>query len=174
MLSDISNINNNQDLIYITTAVVLIDLIVILIAKSKKNLLGKQINVWYDKLGMTAVLLDVTIIIIGFIITRYIFSLANLTFNPILFIILSLIVQLVHDYSLYKFIIEPTKYGVNKVIDIYKDYAIENGSYILIADSLMVLGSGLIAMLLKNMDMHYTTTILVLSIYLIPYFINLN
>jgi hypothetical protein len=91
-----------------------------------------------------------------------------------LFIILSLIVQLVHDYSLYKFFIEPTKYGVNKVIDIYKDYAIENGSYILIADSLMVLGSGLIAMLLKNMDMHYTTTILVLSIYLIPYFINLN
>jgi len=38
----------------------------------------------------------------------------------------------------------------------------------------MVLGSGLIAMLLKNMDMHYTTTILVLSIYLIPYLINVN
>jgi len=167
---DISNINNDIDLIYITTAVVLIDLIVILIAK-KSKILGKQINIWYDKLGMTAVLLDVTIIIIGFIITRYIFSLLKLSFNPLYFIIISLLVQLTHDIWLFKYIIEPTKYGVNKVIDIYKDYAKENGAYILLADSLMVLGSGIIAMYLKNSNMHLTTTILVLSVYIIPYLI---
>jgi uncharacterized protein YacL len=170
MFQDISNINNNTDLVYITTAVVLIDLLVILIAKNT-NIFKKQINVWYDKLGMTAVLLDVTIIIIGFIITRYIFSLSKIEFNPLYFIILALIVQLVHDSLLYKLIIEPTKYGINTVIDIYKDYAKENGAKILAADSMMVLGSAIIAMLLKNTDMHVSSTLFILGIYIIPYLI---
>lgn len=169
MLSDISNINNHYDLIYITTAVILIDLIVIIIAK--KNLLGKQINIWYDKFGMTAVLLDVTIIIIVLIITRYIFSIYNLKFTPEYFIIVSLIVQLIHDILLYKLVIEPTPKGINKIIDVYKDYAVEGGINILLADSAMVLGSGLIAMYLKNQEFETTTTILVTSLYIIPYLI---
>ena len=170
MFSDISNINNNMDLVYITTAVIIIDLIVILIAKNT-TFFGKQINVWYDKFGMTAVLLDVTIIIIGFLITRYIFSLTNLTFNPLYFILIALAVQLVHDTLLYKLIIEPTSYGVNQVIDVYKDYAIENGAKILLADSAMVLGSALLAMYLKNNEIHLTTTMLVGALYIIPYLI---
>jgi uncharacterized protein YacL len=173
MFGDISKISNNTDLIYIITAVFIIDLIVIIIAK-QYNKLGKQINVWYDKLGLTAVLLDVTIIIIGFIITRYIYYVANFEFNPLGFIITSLIVQVIHDMLLYIYLILPTKYGVNNIIDIYKDYAKEGGGYIILADSLMVLGSGIIAMLLKNSEMHYTSSLLVLSIYLIPYFTNIK
>jgi len=170
MFQDISNISNNTDLIYIITAVFIIDLIVILIAKNT-SIFRKQINVWYDKLGMTAVLLDVTIIVIGFLITRYIFSLLNIPFNSLYFVILAVIVQLIHDTLLYLLIIKPTSYGINQVIDIYKDYAKENGSDIIIADSLMVIGSALIAMYLKNHDMHVTTTLLILTIYTIPYII---
>lgn len=170
MFQDISNIKNNDDLIYITTAVVLIDLLVILIAKNS-NIFGKQINVWYDKLGMTGVLLDVTIIVIGFIITRYMFSLLKIEFKPLYFIIVALVVQLIHDILLYLLIIDPMKYGTNTVIDIYKDYARENGGYILIADSMMVLGSAIIAMLLKNTEMHVSSTLFVLGIYIIPYLI---
>jgi len=170
MLSDISNINNNTDLIYITTAVLIIDLIVIFIAKNT-TFFGKQINVWYDKFGMTAVLLDVTIIIIGLIITRYIFSTFKLTFNPLYFILIALAVQLVHDILLYKLVIEPTTVGVNQLVDVYKNYAIENGASILVADSSMVLGSALLAMYLKSNEMHLTTTMLVNTLYIIPYLI---
>jgi len=35
----------------------------------------------------------------------------------------------------------------------------------------MVIGSALIAMYLKNHDMHVTTTLLILTIYTIPYII---
>lgn len=170
MFSDISNISNNIDLIYITTAVIIVDLIVIFIAKNT-TFFGKQINIWYDKFGMTAVLLDVTIIIIGFIITRYIFSIFNLSSNPMYFILIALAVQLVHDLSLYKFIIEPTPYGINQVIDVYKNYALEGGFNILVADSSMVLGSALLAMYLKNNEMHLTITMLVGALYIIPYLI---
>jgi hypothetical protein len=70
---------------------------------------------------------------------------------------------------LYVFIIKPTPYNVNSVIDIYKDYAVENGSKILLADALMLIGSAVIAMNLKSMDMHVTTTLLIVSSYFIPY-----
>jgi len=167
MLSDISNIVNSIDLLYILTATIIIDLIVIIIAK--KNNLGKQINVWYDRFGLSAVILDVLIILIGFIITRYIFSIYQLEFSPYYFIFILVLVQLVHDILLYLLVIKPIPKNTNSVIDVYKDYANENGSKILLADSLMMIGSAIIAMNLKTVDMHYTTTLLVSSIYIIPY-----
>ena len=72
---------------------------------------------------------------------------------------------------MYKLVIEPTPKGINKIIDVYKDYAVEGGINILLADSAMVLGSGLIAMYLKNQEFETTTTILVTSLYIIPYLI---
>ena len=61
MLQNISDLKNNDDLLPIFLAVIIIDFIVILISKYT-TFFGKQINVWYDKLGITAVLLDVFII----------------------------------------------------------------------------------------------------------------
>ena len=167
MLSDISNITNNIDLLYILTGVIIIDFIVIILART--NYLGKEINVWYNRFGLSAVILDVLIIVIGFIITRYIFSIYQLEFSPIYFICILVLVQLVHDILLYVCIIKPMPENVNSIIDVYKDYATENGSKILIADSLMMIGSAIIAMKLKGMDMHVTTTLLIICLYKIPY-----
>ena len=99
----------------------------------------------------------------------YIFSIFNLTFSPLYFIAILVCVQLVHDMLLYVFIIKPTPYNVNSIVDVYKDYAVELNGKILIADSLMMIGSAIIAMNLKSMDMHVTTTSLIASIYIIPY-----
>ena len=170
MFGDISNINNNTDLLYITTAVIIVDMIVILIARDT-TLLGKQINVWYDKFGLSAVLLDVLIIVIGFIITRYLFYVIELEFSPELFIFVALVVQVLHDSALYEFVIKPYPVGNNQVIDVYKAYAEENGAKIIAADSAMVLGSAVLAMFLKNKPMHETITLLVSGLYIIPYFI---
>ena len=108
ILQNISDFKNNDDLLPIFLAVIIIDFIVILIAKHT-TFFGKQINVWYDKLGMTAVLLDVFIIVIGLLITRFIFTYFNLTFSAIKFIIVALIVQIIHDFGLYKLFIENHK-----------------------------------------------------------------
>ena len=54
-------------------------------------------------------------------------------------------------------------------MDVYKDYA-RDGSYrILIADSIMVISSALIAMNLKSLPEYASSSLLILSIYLIPY-----
>ena len=170
MFADISNINDNTDLLYIITAVVIVDMIVILIARDTK-LFGKNINQWYDKFGITAVILDVLIIVIGFIITRYLFNVIELDFSPELFILVALTVQVIHDSALYEFVIKPYPAGNNQVIDVYKAYANENGHYIILGDSAMVLSSAVLAMYLKNKPMHETTTLLIVGLYIIPYFL---
>ena len=172
MLQNISDFKNNDDLLSIFLAVIIIDFIVILIAKYT-NFFGKQINVWYDKLGMTAVLLDVFIIVIGLLITRFIFTYFNLTFSIIKFIIIALFVQIFHDFGLYKLFIENHK-GGNLILEIYKDYAKENGAKIILADSMMVIGSCLLAMYLKSIPTFINTSLLIFIIYLIPYFILLR
>ncbi len=173
MLSDISNINNNTDLLYIFTGVIIIDLIVIFIAR-QSDFFGKQINIWYDRFGLNAVILDVFIIVIGFIITRYIFYYFDLSFTPLKFISILVIVQLIHDLLFYYFSILPTPYSKNDLMDIYKDYSVENSYKILIADASMMIGSALIAMNLKNYDMHVSTSLLILSIYILPYLLYLK
>lgn len=170
MLGDISNIHNNLDLVQILTAVLVVDMAVILIARDT-TLFGKTINEWYNKFTITAVILDVLIIMVGFIITRYIFDIFKITFTPEIFIVILLTVQIVHDALFYLLVIKPYPEGNNQVIDVYKKYADEIGYKIIIADSAMVLVSALLAMYLKNKEMHETTSLLVLTLYIIPYFL---
>ena len=169
MLENISNFKNNDDIVPIFLAVAIIDFIVILIAKYS-NYFGKQINVWYDRLGMTAVALDILIIVIGLLITRWIFTTYNIEFTPLKFTAVAVGVQVIHDFLLYKFFIEPHK-GGNTVLDIYNDYAKENGAKIILADAGMVIGSCLLAMYFKGQQSHNNIALLILTIYMIPYFI---
>jgi hypothetical protein len=150
--------------------VCIVDFIFIFLAK-KQKIFGKQINIWYDKLGMTGVLLDVLVITIILIITRYIFHFYKIEYKTEYFILIAIAVQLVHDILLYVYLIEPSKKGDNLIMDIYKDYAEENGSNILLGDASMVLLSCLIAMVLKNRDVGESISLLILVIYSIPYLV---
>jgi len=172
MLSDISDFTNNSDLLYLFTAVTIVDLIGIYLAKN--NFIGSNINIWYDKFKISAVILDIFIIIIGLIITRYIFFINNFSFSPLLFIIIAVSVQIIHDTLFYKFFISPIPYGVNDLMDVYKDYANEVSFKIIGADSAMVIASALIAMYLKSVPSSYSSSLLILSIYLIPYLLFQN
>jgi len=170
MLGDISNVHNNIDLLYILTAVLIVDMVVILIARDT-TLLGKSVNEWYSKFTLTAVILDVLIIIIGFITTRYVFNVFDLKFTPELFIVVLITIQVIHDALLYLLVIKPYPDGNNQIIDLYKKYANDGGSKIIVADSAMVLISALLAMYLKNKELHETTSLLIWTLYTIPYFI---
>lgn len=169
MLQNISDFKNSDDLLPIFLAVTIVDLIVIMIAKYS-SFFGRQINVWYDKLGMTAVLLDVFIIVIGLIITRFIFTYFGIPFSPIKFIVAALAVQIIHDIGLYKLFIQKHK-GGNIVLDIYKDYAKENGAKIILADSSMVIASCLLAMYFKGVPTYNNITLFIFVLYLLPYFV---
>jgi len=170
LLGDISNVNNDIDLIYILTSVLTIDMILILLSRDTK-LLGNTMNQWYNKLSMTAVMLDVLVIMLSYITTRYTFKTFDIPYSPELFIIVLITIQVTRDALIYKFIMLPYPNGSNKIVDLYKDYASENNFKAIAVDSATMLTSALLAMYLKNREFNETTTLLICVLYTIPYFL---
>jgi len=170
-LPDISNFRDVSDLYYIFFGILTIDVIVIFLARYYK-IGGKFVNEWYDEFNILAVLADVLIIFIGFLITRYIYTTylyERFEWNPVYFIILLCIVQLVHDIAFYLGVIKPIPSGHNEMMDTFKRYSEDLGLQILGADALMMIGSAIVAMLFKYVPLHVFVSISTLVSYILPY-----
>ncbi len=168
---DISNYDETKDLWLILAAILLIDVIVIIIARFT-GLFGSMINVWYDKFGLNAVLADVLIIFLGFLVARWIYTKylkPRYGWDAWMFTGLTILVQLVHDTLFYFGVIKPIARGDNKMMDVFKDYA-EAGSWkILVADASMMAGSAAVAMAYKSAAPTSVAAITALAAYAVPY-----
>lgn len=135
---------NKITFLHFLTASLIIELIMLFLFKFTKYS-SDAINNWYNNLEWTAVLLDVLSIMIGFYIARFTYNylLKNNYINKddefIKYLSIVLIVQIIHDFSFYFFIIEPTTPNINKVIDEFKDYAKHYRVQAVVADSLIYL-----------------------------------
>ena len=166
---NISNFNNVNDYLPIFNGVLITELIV-LILFNNKIITSKSLRDWYSKFNLSAVIADVFIIVIGFIIVRYIYKYIFTSFSIFNFVALLVVVQTIHDILFY-FFVTSIKRGSNQMIDTFKDYIKENKQMILIADSLMMISSGFLSSYLANHTIHFNMSLLILLIYLIPYFI---
>lgn len=167
--TNISNFENIYDYLPILNAILITDLFIIflLIFGFIKS---KMLIKWYQNYNLNAVIADVLIILIGFIITRFIYSLYFKKFNLFYFITLLLLVQIIHDTLFYLFF-SYIKRGNSKILDFFKDYAKETGYKAILSDSFMMFLSAILASYLKNYDLNINIIILILNIYLIPYFL---
>lgn len=172
-LGDITDPKEIGDWAYILLAILIIDLIVLFLTKYYPDLLGKQLNIWYEKFGFMAVVADVFIIAIGFALARYAYKYFQAVeidgFNLWLFLALLLGIQLLHDIFFYLFVIKPIPRGHNRMMDVFKDYAASGGGKILVADAAMMVGSALIAMVLKEAPAHLTAFVGLFAVYTLPY-----
>jgi hypothetical protein len=171
MLTNIANFNNNADWLYLIVAVILVDLVVILLARYP----GRQpyfkvgaLNDWYDRFGVVAVLGDLLSLLIGLAGARYIYTLAGFS-GPLMFVAAILIFQAAHDIFFYTAIIRQMPSGANGMIDVFKAYAIENGAKIMAADALMLLASAAVASGLKSLPLHYTVSTGLVATYAMTY-----
>lgn len=169
---DISEYENVYDWIYIVIAVLTVEMVVICLVRFCPDIFGKQVNIWYNRFKLSAVLADVLIILVGFGISRYVYSewiYPKYDWSPVYFTLTTVVTQLVHDILFYIGVIRPMPAGQNAMIDVMKDYATSGGYKILGADSLMMIGSSVIAMLLKAAPAHIVASVGLLSAYVIPY-----
>lgn len=170
MIKDIANFNNINDYLPLLNAVLFTDLFVIILLNS--GIINSEIlRKWYDIYNLSAVIADVLIILLVLIITRAIYYNIFTKFSIINFIILAVIIQILHDILFY-IIFSIIPRGKNKIIDIFKDYAVEKSYFAIIADSGMIIMACLIAYLLVNKDINTNIIILIILIYSIPYLIN--
>ena len=172
MKTDIGNFWSSGDMWYIITAILIIDVIGIFLFRYYPKFFGSSLNEWYTKYGLIASISDITIIAIGFLITRLIYTYFlrdSYGWSAALFIGLLLIVQLIHDLLFYLFVILPIPEGRNAIIDLFKSYAKELSGSIYVGDAIMTVSSAAIAMALKNYGDSITASSAIAALYSLTY-----
>lgn len=167
-LADISRFDKISDYLPILNAVLFTDLFFMGVLYYTPLLKSKNLARWYETYRLSGMLCDVTIIMIGFVIARAIYFKIFKEFTPWKFIVLLVVIQVIHDllfagafYSIPK--------GVNKMIDMFKDYGNEHGAGAIVGDSLMMVMAGFLAMTLSNLGKNANIIILLVLLYFTPY-----
>jgi hypothetical protein len=166
---DIHNFNNTADYLPILNGVIITDLFVILLL-IMGFIQSKVLRNWYQDLSLSAVIADVLIIVIGIIIARFLYPYIFDKYSLGKFILLAVLIQITHDILFYIFCTS-IKRGKSRILDIFKDYGKEKGAGAIVADSLMMVSSILLASYLKGKNFNTNLIILILVVYLVPYMI---
>jgi hypothetical protein len=176
---ELPNLADFKDLIhipYLLIAILLVDVVTIFLARYFPDKVGgESLNDWYDTFGLEGVIADVFIILIGFILAQYIYTIyvaPSQGWNPLLFVSVVVAVQLLHDLGFYQGVIKQIPTGINGMIDTYKKYAAENGALILLGDSAMMIGAACLTLGLEILPPYAAVAIGVLGIYTLPYILN--
>jgi hypothetical protein len=169
MMKNIADFKNTSDYLPLLNATLITDLFVILLLNIKV-IKSKVLRQWYSQYNLSAVIADVLIILIGLIITRFIYYYIFETFSLVKFIILAVIVQVTHDILFYVFFTNIPR-GFNRMLDTFKDYATDVSYEAILADSGMMIMSCLIAFYLVNKNLNTNIIVLILVLYLLPYFL---
>jgi hypothetical protein len=174
-MGDVSDWYNTSDLIFIGIAVLIVDIIVLFLIRFFPDFFGRSINVWYNRFRLEAVIADVFSIILGFSIARYVYTeyiYPNYDWNPMYFTGLTVVVQLIHDMLFYFGVIKTVQPGSNAMMDVFRDYAASGGAKVVAADSMMMVGSSVLSMLLKVTPGPWVAVIGLLSVYTLPYILS--
>jgi len=169
MFNNIANFSNTKDYLPLFNGVLITDLFVIMCLNMKliKSVVLKE---WYGKYNLSAVIADILIILIGLIIVRAIYYYVFDTFSIIKFISLAVLVQVIHDVLFYLFFKNVPR-GMNMMLDTFKDYANEMSYKAVLADSGMMILASLIASFLAGKTLNTNIIVLVVFVYLLPYFL---
>jgi hypothetical protein len=132
-----------MNLLHISSAVVWVDFFTI--ALHRMLGLGNSLDKWYSQFGIVAVISDCLVIVIGILIAKMFFPSFPLLPTAVA-------IQIIHDMLFYLFVILPIPRGHNSMIDLFKDYANENGWGILVADSIMIGSTVLIGDYLSSLS----------------------
>tara|TARA_B100000575_G_scaffold289782_2_gene292205 strand:- start:414 stop:905 length:492 start_codon:yes stop_codon:yes gene_type:complete len=149
---------------------ILADIIIILMVYYTNIFDIVNLKKWYEKYRLSAVIADVLILVIGLIITRYIFKVFKLKYNIFKFIAIVLAVQITHDFLFYLFFSMVPR-GVNNMLDLFKDYASEIGGSAIFGDSFMMVLATLLSLLFTQYSMNSNIILCICLCYLIPYVI---
>jgi hypothetical protein len=160
-------LNNIKDYLPLLNAVLITDLIGIILSNAG-IIKSKVLKEWYNKYTLSAVIADVTVIMIGLLIANKIYYYIFKEFSILKFIIIAIIIQIIHDISFY-LLITAIPLGKNKMIDTFKNYANEISYFAIIGDSTMIISACLICYYLINLDTKTNIIILILSLYIMPY-----
>jgi len=158
----------NLNFLSLLNAALTTDLIIVILALMG-ILNGNALTTWYRKFGLGAFMADVLSLMLGFIIAFFIYNYFFKEENLLLFIIIVLCVQFVHDLlfglfvSIYK--------GKSPFLNVFKLYIKEVGYKILLFDAAMVISTVLFQKCFSTINQQNNIILLIVLSYLTPYFV---
>jgi hypothetical protein len=169
IFKDISNFNNVNDYLPIFNGCLNADLIFMFLLYHGA-VKSKMLKQWYKKFSLSAVIADVFILMIGIIITRFIYKYFFNEFSILKFTALAVGVQIIHDVLFYT-LFKNTPLGYNYMLDFFKKYADEMGGMAIIGDSFMMIMSCLLTSYFATLNLNNNIITMIISVYFIPYMI---
>jgi len=166
LFRDISQFDRVSDYLPIFNSILLADIIIISLLYFTNVINVDSLKTYYQKFGLSAVVLDVFIIVIGFIISRFLYNKIFNEFRLWQFLILFLIIQIVHDVVFYK-LFDSIPQGVSRLIDNFKVYAKEAGIGAIIGDSSMIVMATVLASYLAGWNLNSNLILLICAVYTI-------
>ena len=169
MFTDISKFSRISDYLPILNGAILADIIIIAALFYTNLFKSSQLERWYNKYGLSAVIADVLILVIGIIIARALYSrIFGEKFNIIQFVLLVVGIQIIHDVLFYV-LFQAVPLGKNKMLDLFKDYAKEVKGGAIIGDSIMIVIATLASSLLAGVSLNTNIITFVVLTYVLPY-----
>jgi uncharacterized protein YacL len=169
MFANISNFSQVKDYLPILNGSILADILIIGALFYTNLFKSQQLERWYVKYGLSAVIADVLILVIGIIIARALYSLIfGSESNIIKFVILVVTIQIIHDVLFY-FLFKSVPIGKNKMLDLFKDYAKEVKLGAIIGDSVMIILATLAGSYFAGFSLNTNIILLILLTYVLPY-----
>jgi hypothetical protein len=167
--TDISKFSRLSDYLPILNGAILAELLIIAALFYTTLFKSSQLERWYIKYGLSAVIADVLILVIGIIIARALYSrIFGEKFSIIKFVLLVLGIQIIHDVLFYV-LFQAVPVGKNKMLDLFKDYAKEVKGGAILGDSIMIAIATLAASLLAGGSLNTNIIALVVLTYILPY-----
>jgi len=162
--------NNKSDLEYIFAGILILETLMIFVVRYYPSTF-RMLDKWYNQFGWLAVGLDFVSMAIAFVLARWVLKrwFPESTNSVIHFILIIIAIQMIHDILFHFLVIKPLPKGHNRVIDLFKSYADENGALILFGDAFIVLMSLMFALIMKNNFPETTIEISLVVLYALMY-----
>lgn len=149
-------------------AILVVDVVVMIISRHTQRF-GRVLNIWYDRFGLMAVMSDVFIIAIGFAIARWVYTTWFSGTGLLWFLGILVTVQAIHDILFYLGVILPMPRGLNAMMDVFKEYSVENSWKIIVGDAGLMLASAGVFLGLERLSAPLQIAMGLLTAYALPY-----
>jgi len=166
-MNNISIFNNINDYLPILNGAILTDMFVLLLVIFG-FIKSKSLKKWYNLFNLSAFIADVLSIVIGVIISRYLYPLIFDKYDLFNFIFLTVIVQLTHDLLFSKFFYSVPR-GNSLMLDVFKDYGNELGGKILVADASMMISTIILGGIFASYSINFNIIFIISLMYIAQY-----
>ena len=154
----------------ILTANIYADLFIIFLTFTGIFYKSASLTKWYKKYRLSAMMADILIGVLYILLGRYIVSKFKLDVGLTSFAAICVGIQVIFDFLFY-FFFSAVPYKSNDMLDFFKEYAKETKIDAIFGDSVLVIFAVIVSALLNTKSFDFNIIALILSVYLVPFFI---